>query len=59
MNSNWTKVASVTPGGKPFFYVRGQQRIVWDRYSESFKAHDSDKLVGYFDDIRKAKRAFS
>ena len=69
----WQKCASVTPGGKPFFFVRkleeygrenwGFYRVVWDRQVQAYAATKDQKhgdrpaLLGYFGSVREAKDA--
>jgi hypothetical protein len=64
----WRKVASVTPGGKPFFYVRtrhdtsGYDRVVWDRTvlawaAQSDRVRDKPAYLGTFATLRTAQRA--
>lgn len=67
----WKKVASVTPGGKPYFFVApmseyyGYYRIVWDRRVLAYAATidqkygDRPTLVGYYSTVDEAKHAFS
>ena len=71
MIKDWKQCASVTPGGKPFFYVRsltayhGYQRIVWDRRVLAYAATidqkygDRPTLVGYYSTVNEAKQALS
>ena len=67
---NWKKCASVTTGGKPFFYVApiedgsiGYRRVVWHRgvlaYAATVDQRYGDRpyLVGYFSTVAEAKRA--
>ena len=72
--SDWQKCASVTPGGKSFFYVRkitaygaenwGFDRIVWNREVQAYAATrdqrhgDRPALLGYFSTVKEAQAAF-
>lgn len=64
---NWKRVASVTPGGMPYFYVRYasatypysvRQSVVWDREKLAWAAQENDKTIGYYNNLLDAKRAF-
>lgn len=70
---DWKACPSVTPGGKPFFYVAkvdeydpenwGFHRVVWDRRVQAYAATtdqkygDRPKLHGYFSTVREAQEA--
>ena len=63
----WRKVASVTTGGQPYFYVRYDQDsypyavrdcIVWDRSVLAYRAERNDKALGFFSSVAEAKHAF-
>lgn len=49
IKENWQKIASVTNGGKPYFYVRfdnrGKLTIVWDRTEYSYCIVRNDAAV--------------
>lgn len=62
----WKRVASVTGGGKPYFYVRYvresypysiRHSVVWDRKVRAWAAQENDKTIGYYDNPLDAKRA--
>ena len=56
----WQKVASVTPGGKPYFFVSEDKQgnklcVVWNRFQERWAFQFKDVHICYFDTIRQAK----
>jgi hypothetical protein len=59
MKIQWTKIPSVTTGGKPYFY-RGDaigSSIVWNRADKKYHATLWGKFLGWFDNIPSAKKA--
>ena len=72
MTHDWKKCASVTPGGKPYFYIRkvpeygpenwGYHRIVWDRQVLAYaltmdqKHGDRPTLIGYYSTPKEAMK---
>lgn len=69
----WKQCASVTPGGKPYFYIRkvdeygpenwGYYRVVWSREVRAYAATRDQKhgdrptLLGYFSNVDDAQAA--
>jgi len=61
----WLKVASVTTGGKPFFWCawpRGRSgpklTVVWDREKQKWASQICDETMGYFETATQAKAQF-
>lgn len=69
MSATWRQVESVTPGGKPYFYVKalteytGFRRVVWHRDVRAYAATvdrkytDRPMLVGYYSTVNEARQA--
>lgn len=64
---DWNKVASVSTGGKPFFYTRYdttsypytvRQSIVWDRHVRAYACTVNDSTKAYRDTVISAKYFF-
>lgn len=60
----WRKVASVTHGGKPFFYIAASRpgvfwRIVWHRDVQAYAlSHDSlNGTLGFYSTPKEAQQA--
>lgn len=54
----WEKFASVTGGGKPYFW-RGNaigSSIVWNRHNKQYHASLFGKSLGLFNNVNEAKR---
>lgn len=52
VGSDWERVASVTPGGKPYFYYRKDLQgkswwIAWDRYKLQWRLSTDGNPFGY------------
>ena len=65
--SKWNKVASVTTGGKRFFYTRYdatsypytiRQSIVWDRHVRAYACAVNDSTKAYRNTVNSAKYFF-
>ena len=64
----WRKVASMTSGGKPNFFVRystmqypyaARESVCWDRIVRAWAAKRNDKLIGYYTTSQQAKKALT
>lgn len=63
MTVDWIKCASVTTGGKPYFYYRRvngiRQCVVWNRRVCQWESQEGENTLGYYATMQEAKRAFS
>jgi hypothetical protein len=55
---NWRRIASVTTGGKPYFFrADGGRSVVWHRGYRQYHATAHGQSLGFFDNVQDAKKA--
>lgn len=54
--NDWKKCPSVTPGGKPFFYRKGNAVLMWDRMNGGWRITEGDKKSALFTTAKAAMK---
>lgn len=55
--NGWRKIPSVTPGGRPFFYKKGELTVIWDRKSLNWCLENPLMVIDRFSSAAAAMKA--